>query len=297
MAAKGLLSYNDPTNAASPTNPNGVKTNAPGASVSPYAGGLQTTATPNLGTEGDINFVNGKIQSSSGSIGGMTKGADGSYSYNNSTSSDPDVQGLQALTNEDAAARSGQNQGVDFAHNSALESVYQGRIGEKNALSEQISGEPGLLNQEQDLNKATSGAALTSGLKNTRQNFNNRGLLYSGMRQGGEAGVQQQGAANLASAIAGTARDSANKQAAAESAYASVDLASSQDQLNRASNAFDTANANNIARLQAMQQLGSGAGAVAGTIAGGYSPSGTNPTTGWTPKKLQQPELGSSYGS
>lgn len=227
----------------------------------------------------------------------MTSFADPETAAAASYDPDSDVASLAALTNEDTSARNGQDSGVDFAHNSALENVYKGRIGEKNSLAEQIGAAPGLLNQQQDVNKAVSGQALGQGLKETRQNYNNRGLLYSGAREGGEQSVKNQGASDLAQSMAGTARDSANSLTAAQNAYASVDLAAQQQTLNLAQTSFDTANANNIARLQAMQQLGSGVGAAAGSIAGSYNPSTPSPTTSWQPEQLQQPQIGSQYSN
>ncbi len=144
----------------------------------------------------------------------------------------------------------------------------------KNSLSEQIAGSEENLKNAQDLNKSVSGSAIGEGLKNTRQNYNGRGLLYSGAREGGEQKVRSTGASQLASAMAGTARDSANSKSAAQNAYASVDLANQQEMIKRSEEAFDTANANSIARTQAMQQLGGGLGAAAGTYFGGRSSGG-----------------------
>ncbi len=219
----------------------------------------------------------------------LTNFGDNDTSRAAAADSDPDVAGAAAAMGQMTHGDSGTN------HNeqAALYNTYLGRIGEKNTLANQIQSEPGLLNQEQDLNKSVSGQAMGQGLKNTRQNYNNRGLLYSGAREGGEEAVKTQGASNLAQAMAGTARDSANRTSTAQNAYAAVDLASAQDQLNRATNAFDTANANNIARTQAMQQLGSGLGQAAGTIAGswGNTTPAVSPTTGWQPEQLQRTGL------
>ncbi len=187
------------------------------------------------------------------------------------TSNDSDVLAMQGLMNEDAQARAGKNDGVDFGHNAALENMYSTRIGLKNSLAEQIGASSGLLNQEQDTNKLAAGSAIGEGLKNTRNNYNSRGLLYSGAREGGEQKVRSQGASQLAATMAATTRDSENSTNKAKAAYAAVDFANQQDTLNRANQAFDTANANNIARLQAFQQLGQGVGAAAGSIAGSYS--------------------------
>lgn len=296
--AKAPITYNDPSTPQGNAAYNGQVAKPPGYMAG--TNGLNINSTVGQG----VDYAGAQTSYNASQAGGANDPYRGGLltSYTGSGQSnaaqgdrDPDEAGLAALTNEDAAARAGQNDGVDYAHNSALENVYQGRIGEKNSLAEEIGAAPGLLTQQQDVNKAVSGQALGQGLKETRQNFNNRGLLYSGAREGGEQSVKNQGASDLANSMAGSARDSANSTTAAKNAYASVDLASQQQTLNLATQSFDTANANNIARLQAMQQLGSGVGAAAGTIAGSYNPSTTNPTTNWQPEQLQQPQIGSQY--
>ncbi len=242
---------------------------APGSkNVGAYQGGLQT-----------------QFRGYSGQTGGY-----------GSTSNDPDVVARQSLENEDNNARNGMDEGVDFGHNAALENMYSTRIGLKNNLSDEINSAPGLLNQAQDQNKLVAGEALGQGLKNTRENFNSRGLLYSGAREGGEQSVQSAGASQLARSMAGTAQDSANSTNTAKAAYAAVDLANQQDTLNRANQAFDTANQNNIARLQAMQQLGSGVGKAAGTIAGSYSsPTPNSPPVSSDGSYNYNPNAGNMY--
>lgn len=249
--AKGGLVQQD--NTYSPTNLGGQRRVAQAQTQTndPYQGGLQT------------NF------SGTNASGGYGY-ADGRWGYSSGNSNDPDVREAQRLTNENTASGSGQDVGVDAAHNNALINQYATRIGLKNNLSDEINQAPGLLNQAQDQNKLASGQAVGQGLKNTRENFNSRGLLYSGAREGGEQAVQSAGASQLAQNMAGTARDSANATDSAKAAYASVDLANQQDTLNKANQAFDTANQNNIARLQATQQLMGGVGKAAGSVAGSY---------------------------
>jgi hypothetical protein len=273
-AKSGLLGS---TNAASTTNPNGVKTNAASTSAQPYQGGLNTDfsglqdSTPlysGNGSDDSQRAGNSKYMSNVSGING----------------NDPD----EVQANYQAWQLQNNPEGMDTAASQALENMYTGRIGEKNSLAQQIAGSDSQLTQQQDLNKAAAGSAVGQGLKNTRQNFNDRGLLYSGAREGGEAAVKAAGASQLATSMAGTARDAANSKTAAENAYASVDLATQQANLNLSNQAFDTASANNIARLQATQQLAGGVGTAIGTIAGSQSPSGPsyqNPAGG----------LGSSY--
>ncbi len=230
----------------------------------PYAGGLQTDFTATApgqinGTKGDRVFGGG---------GGKTT----EYNYNTgagATSPDADVRGAQNAWNQ--VNHPSSDVGVSAGEQLALYNQYLTRIGIKNSMSEEINAAPGQLNQAQDQNKLTAGAALGEGLKSTRQNYNSRGLLYSGAREGAEQGVQRAGGQQLARAMAGTAQDSANSENAAKAAYAAADMANQQDTLNKANQAFDTANQNNIARLQAFQQLGSGLGEAAGTLSAHYN--------------------------
>ncbi len=196
---------------------------------------------------------------------------------------DSDVRGAAAAQNQLDSETQG-NTGVSNAEQMALLNMYKGRIGLKNSLSEQIGGADDMVKQEQDLERAAAGSAVGQGIKTTRQNYNGRGLLYSGMREGGEQNIRQAGAAQLASSMASSAREGANAKSAAQNAYASVDLANQQEMLQRSNEAFDTANANSIARRQAMQQLGAGLGAAAGSFAGSQSSTGPtyqNPASGF----------------
>ncbi len=293
----GLLGQS-PT-AASPTNPNGTKTTAaPATAISPYQGGL-TSDFSGLANTAEENAFHGPDGGQDGQDTSRLNNKKYMSNLQGANGTDPDV--VQA--NYQAWQLANHPGGMDTAESQALFNMYQGRIGEKNSLASQIAGSDSQLAQQQDLNKATAGSAVGEGLKNTRQNYNDRGLLYSGARQGGEAAVRASGASQLASSMAGTARDAANAKTTAQNAYASVDLANQQDSLNRATQAFDTANANNIARLQAFQQLGSGLGSAAGSIAGSQSTSGPsyqNPASGWAPSlsadgSLGMPAMGSQY--
>lgn len=170
------------------------------------------------------------------------------------------------------------NAGTNGAEQSALLNMYRGRVGIKNSLAEQMAANPEQLSETESNLNQSAGQALGQGLENTRANFNQRGLLYSGQREMGEQKVKGAVAGELSSGLSGARRESANSMSAAQNAYASVDLANQQDALNRANEAFDTASRNNIARMQAMQQLGEGVGRAAGTYLGSRSnnPNSTN---------------------
>ncbi len=261
----------------SPPNPNQGRTTGTRLrqnASSPYQGGLQT------------NFNNTSISHNGGFGGG------GYTDYNNAGSDDPDVMEAQRLTNESADAG---NVGVDHRANQALINKYKARIGLKNSLAERIAGQNQELGMAKDSVSSAANTALDQGTRNTRQNFNQRGLLYSGMREGGEQAVRGAVAGQYARGMAGAERDVANSTDSAKAAYAAVDLENQQETLKMANSAFDTAHANNIARLQAMQQLGQGVGQgvgqAAGSIAGSYYGGGNNNSN-----TLSKPQMGSQYG-
>ena len=276
---KNGLIGTDPT--ASPQNPNGTRTNASAAAANPYQGNIATDFSGYGLPQRTDTSMWGALQWTEAGLAAQNK------RMSDISSGDPDA--IQAAYN--SWKLQNPTSGDDGAAEGALLNMYEGRIGEKNSLASQIAGSDSQLTQQQDLNRAAAGSAVGTGLQQTRQNYNDRGLLYSGSRQGAEAAVRASGASQLASTMAGTARDAANSKTAAQNAYASVDLASQQDTLTRATQAYDTANANNIARLQAFQQLGSGLGSAAGTIAGSTSTtatpgSGVDPAANWNPNML-----------
>lgn len=131
--------------------------------------------------------------------------------------------------------------------------------------------------QGEQRNNITRGAnqALESGEKGVRTSMNQRGMLYSGMREAGEQGVR----ANVASTMAKQTmqsnkelEDLANKK---EQVAASVGLDSYRESVQRESEIAAQNMANQVARAQAMQQLGQNAGYAMGA----YSQRSTTPTT------------------
>lgn len=193
--------------------------------------------------------------------------------YRGATSQDSDVLGAQRVANETADAYAGKNDGVDYAANNALLNMYKGRIQTKNALAEQIAGNEGQRKNEISSIYGEAGNAARQGTRNTRENFNSRGLLYSGMREGGENAVRSAVGSKMSSDISGTNREAANSLAKAKNAYASVGLQNAQENLKLADEAVTTSSKNNIARLQAYQQMWGGIGQAAGSIYGSYNKS------------------------
>ena len=199
-------------------------------------------------------------------------------SYQND--SDADVRQAQNLTSILSQARAGLNHGVDGAAISAQLAAVKARIGLKNALGQGIAGNEAAERSAEGEIRAEANNALTSGIKNTRENFNNRGMLYSGMRQGGEGAVRSGVAANMGAGLANTKRDYGNLKDQQKLAYAAVGQAQEAARIQSANQAFDTVSRNNIARQQAYQQLGEGLGRAAGTM---YSAQGAAPQS--TPSK------------
>lgn len=134
------------------------------------------------------------------------------------------------------------------------------KVALKKALAQGISGAPEQLASELGLLKSDADQALTSGLKSTRKNFNDRGLLYSGMREGGEQQVKGRVAGALAEGDAAARRDSANVVEKRKQAFASIGLAEQEQKNQLAQQAFETSYKNSIARRQALEAAAGGVG-------------------------------------
>ena len=182
--------------------------------------------------------------------------------------SDADVRLIQSMRNQNTASGAGLDAGVDQNRNNAVINAALGRIGLKNALGQSIAGNAGAEAGAQGILKQEADVALKEGLGNTRKNFNRRGLLYSGMREGGEGSVKSSVASKLASDSSSTSRDFANQAAKQKEAYAAIGLQNQQQNLELANQAFDTTMRNSIARQQAYQQLGEGVGQAGGLLYG-----------------------------
>lgn len=187
--------------------------------------------------------------------------------------SDADVRLAQRLKNENSMAGHGLDSGVDQGSNNAQLNAAMSRIGLRNALGESIAGNAGMEQDAQGLLRQDADEANKTGTSNTRKNFNRRGLLYSGLREGGENSVKSAVASKLAKDSSDTSREYANSVAKQKEAYAAVGLQNQQRTLELANMAFDTTLKNSIARQQAYQQLGEGVGQAGGLIYGSRAPS------------------------
>lgn len=145
---------------------------------------------------------------------------------------------------------------------------YQQRSRQRSGLNQALAGQGEQQRAEEDLIKQEANQALGSGIKSTRENFNRRGLLFSGLREGGEQKVRSGVAAQTAQNLGGVAKDYANLADSRKQALASLELQNAQQMQQMADQAFETTNRNNIARRQAYQQLGQGIGAAAGSYYG-----------------------------
>jgi hypothetical protein len=151
------------------------------------------------------------------------------------------------------------------------------RSANRQGIKSSLNAMPGMEQQEEGLLKRDASDAMGQGIRNTRQNYNQRGLLYSGMREGGEAKVRAQTAGTLESQIASTRQDYAKATDAKQQALVSLGMADEKEKLDRANALFETTTKNNIARQQAFQQLGEGVGYAAGAYYGSHNqPAGSN---------------------
>lgn len=196
--------------------------------------------------------------------------------------SDADVRQAQELTNLLSGKKynpnSQQSRGMDSTAITAQLDAVRARIGAKNALGQAISSNGEREGSAENDIRYNAGQAMDQGVSNTRKNYNSRGLLYSGMRQGGEASVRSNVAGQMASGLANTKQEYSSLAETQKQAYSAIGLASQQHQLDLANQAFDTVTKNNVARAQAYQQLGQGVGAVAGMAYSASSPSPSQPT-------------------
>lgn len=280
---------------------------------SPYGAGGQSQY--GLIQSGDSTNYSGNIQSSYANTGGTVNGAQaGGYFPNgwnqsstfsgpNAAQTDPDAEAYAEIGNEEAQARAGLNPGVSYSADDALESMYGSRIGVKNTLGQDIANAPGLLGSQLGQDQAVANQQIGQGVQNTRYNYNSRGLLYSGLEQGGENQVRSQGALALEAQEASDVSQAQQAQTQYRAMYNQVDLNSQAQNLQLATQAVNIGLQNQTARSQALQQFGGGIGQGAGAIVGGLTsnnpaptPTSTNPTAGWQPQQLTMPNFSSQWG-
>lgn len=131
------------------------------------------------------------------------------------------------------------------------------------------ANQPGLMERQAAIQRGSARGSLANAMAGNRQNFQSRGLLFSGLRKGGEAGLQSQGAANLAGGISESNRgvmDQVNeaRQAAIGTGQRVADL-EQQKESNRVEALMQALGK----RTEAMGAAGKGLGSAAGMMAGG----------------------------
>lgn len=134
------------------------------------------------------------------------------------------------------------------------------RAANRRGINASIAGMPDELAQEEKLLNQQAGQALDQGLSGTRKNYNRRGLLYSGLREGSEQGVRQSVANQLGSSIMQARQSSNDLMNKRKQAVASLGLASEKEALAAAEQQFQVNLQSSVARGQALQQLGYGLG-------------------------------------
>lgn len=126
--------------------------------------------------------------------------------------------------------------------------------------------------------------ALQSGVKHNNQDFNRRGLLYSGLREAGETGVRGRVASTMATQRAQSNQDLTKMGTAKYTKAAQVGLQGYQDAVNREAEIEGVNLQNQVARAQAMQQLGQTAGYGIGAYYGSrQTPASNGINSNYTP--------------
>lgn len=234
-----------------------------GTQSGPYRGGYDLNDFSGLGADAGGGKFLGAIGNSGESTMYSNSGYDKFKEMANKNPGDSDYAGALRAAWE----MQNPNAGTSWNEQNALLNMYKSRLGQKNVLSGMISGGEDMLKGEVNNLRGEASDALKSGVKNTKENYNRRGLLYSGMREGDEQKVRGGVASQLASGVAGAQRETANAVSQAKNAYATIGMAQEKENIALANQSFEAANANSIARMQAMQQLGHGLGSAAGTYA------------------------------
>lgn len=139
---------------------------------------------------------------------------------------------------------------------------------------------PGLMKEQENILETDAHRASAQGVRGERKAFNDRGLLYSGMRQGAEADVKSRVASGLAKSTADSRKGFEDTARAKENVAAQVGLAGYQEALRMAQDVYNLQAEKNTQNRQQMQQLGQAGGYAAGTYsAGGFSRQGPQQPT------------------
>lgn len=121
--------------------------------------------------------------------------------------------------------------------------------------------------------------ALEKGLTGNRRNYNRRGLLFSGLREGGDQDVRGRVASTMAGQKAQSNKELSDMAKSKWNTVAQVGLQGYQDSVNREAEIAGISLQNQVARAQSMQQLGQVGGQATGYFYGGGGQQST-PNTG-----------------
>lgn len=162
-------------------------------------------------------------------------------------------------------------------------------------LRNQITGEAqdfrknlgSMADEQYGLLKEQTQEGLDQGLKQTRRNYNSRGLLYSGMRQGAEGSLRGEAASGLAQGRASINKGLEDAAFAKEAQAAAVGLENYKEMQARAEELYSAQVGATVAKLRAAQSLGQGLGQAGGYYYGSQSPTGKASGTYSSPGLLQ----------
>ena len=165
---------------------------------------------------------------------------------------------------------------VDVAR-SAINSMLA-RSNQRKGLNSAIAGAPEELQKEEGILKAQADQSLSQGLEGTRKNFNRRGLLFSGLREGGEQTVRNSVGNALQSSLQSARQGSQDLTTKRKAAVASLGLQAEKESLAQAEQQFQINMQSSVARQQALQQLSGSLGQIGGMAYG--SSQSSQPSTG-----------------
>lgn len=129
-----------------------------------------------------------------------------------------------------------------------------------------------LADQQFGLLKDDVEANLNQGLDKTRENYSNRGLLFSGFRQGAESNQRGQAASMLAEGRTNINRDVRQQADAKKNVAASFGLQTYQAAVQNATELSNIQMQNALNRRRAAGQLGQGIGYAVGAYYGSQAP-------------------------
>lgn len=221
------------------------------------------------------------------------------------------IPGLQSqLTNLQAQEKTQQT--ADDQAYQVQDQFYNLANQQQSAADQFRTNFPSIVDNQMSPERVAARQAIAQGVNQNKTNYNQRGLLYSGLRQGANADVTSNVNNQLNTAESGINQNLANEQQTLDQAPINTELAQSQlsgqqanqnnDYTNSILDALMNQSQSNNAAVSSL--IGAG-GQLAGKAAGGLINSGvtpnTNVLTGYTPNFNSAPAaqygVGSPYGN